>query len=76
MAENLSLKYDSVGDILYINKCAPYSGQESEELGDDIVVRLNPATGEIENWEILFFSQRLTKTTEFKLPLQLNIPHP
>jgi hypothetical protein len=28
----------------------------SEELGDDVVARLNPSTGEIENLEVMFFS--------------------
>lgn len=73
MAENLTLKYDSVGDILYINKCSPYPGQESEELGDDIIARFNPETGEIENLEVLFFSQRLTEQKELNLPLKVHL---
>jgi len=59
MAEKLVLKYDQVGDILYINKCAPYAEQESEEIGDEMIARLNPVSGEVENLEILFFSKRL-----------------
>ena len=73
MAENLILKYDLSGDILYINKCTPYPEQESEELGDDIIVRVNPQTEEIENLEILFFSQRLQEKSELKLPLIANL---
>ncbi|ACK72511.1 hypothetical protein PCC7424_4140 [Gloeothece citriformis PCC 7424] len=73
MAETLTLKYDPVGDILYINKCSPYPNQESEELGDDIIVRLNPETGEVENLEILFFSQRLREQKELNLPLKVNL---
>lgn len=59
MAEKLVLKYDQVGDILYINKCAPYAEQESEEIGDEMIARLNRVSGEVENLEILFFSKRL-----------------
>jgi uncharacterized protein YuzE len=40
MTENLIIKYDPTGDILYINKCAPYPEQESEELGDDKLRRI------------------------------------
>jgi hypothetical protein len=29
-------------DILHINTCSPYPEQESEELEDEIIVRLNP----------------------------------
>jgi len=70
---NLIIKYDPTGDILYINKCAPYPEQESEELGDDIIVRVNPQTEEIENLEILFFSQRLQENNELQLPLIANL---
>jgi uncharacterized protein YuzE len=73
MAANLIIKYDPTGDILYINKCAPYAEQESEELGDDIIVRVNPQTEEIENLEILFFSQRLQEKSELQLPLIANL---
>jgi len=58
MAAKLSFKYDRDADILYISKCPPYAEQESEELGDDVIARLNPQTGAIENVEVLFFSPR------------------
>jgi uncharacterized protein YuzE len=58
MDKILTLRYDKVGDILYIDTCPPYSDQESEEIGDEVVARLNPTSGEIENLEILFFSKR------------------
>lgn len=69
MAENLIFQYDREGDILYINRCAPYAEQESEELGDDVIARLNPQTGEVENLEVLFFSQRLQDQTFLNLPI-------
>jgi hypothetical protein len=59
MAEKLVFQYDQVGDIFYINTCAPYAEQESEEIGDEMIARLNPVSGEVENLEILFFSKRL-----------------
>jgi len=61
MTENLIIKYDPTGDILYINKCAPYPEQ------------VNPQTEEIENLEILFFSQRLQENNELQLPLIANL---
>ena len=62
MEAKLTFQYDRMGDILYINKCPPYAEQESEELGDDVVARLNPKTGEVENLELLFFSARLLRS--------------
>lgn len=62
-------KYDRIADILYINTVVPYADQESEELGDDIVARLNPKTGKIENLEVLFFTTRLLRREFFSLPV-------
>jgi len=59
MASKLTLKYDRVGDILYIETRRPYAEQESDELGDEIIARSNPETGQVEGLEILFFSRRL-----------------
>ncbi|MEA5518479.1 DUF2283 domain-containing protein [Limnoraphis robusta] len=69
MEKNLTFRYDKVGDILYIDICPPYAEQESEEIGEEIIARLNPRSGEIENLEILFFSKRLEEKTLFQLPI-------
>ena len=73
MADKLSFQYDREGDILYISKRPPYPEQETEELGDDVVVRLNPTTGEIENVEVLFFSTRLLRSDLFDLPVTADL---
>ena len=69
MEARLIFKYDRDADILHIDKCSPYADQESEELGDEIVARLNPKTGEVENLEVLFFSTRLLRKEMFELPV-------
>ena len=73
MEAKLSFKYDRETDILYIDKMPPYTEQESEELGDDVVARLNPNTKEIENLEVLFFSTRLLRHNLFELPIEANL---
>ena len=73
MAASLKFKYDRGADILHIDKCPPYAGQESEELGDEIVARLNPRTGEVENLEVLFFSTRLLRKDVFELPVAADL---
>lgn len=70
MDKNLTFRYDKVGDILYIDTCSPYADQESEEIGDEIIARLNPESGAIENLEILFFSTRLNSNLPLELPIQ------
>jgi len=69
MDKKLTFNYDRLADILYINKVAPYAEQGSDELGDEIIARFNPKTGEIENLEVLFFSIRLLRSELFSLPV-------
>jgi uncharacterized protein YuzE len=71
MEEKMIFKYDRDADILYINKRPPYPEQDSEELGDDVIVRFNPDTGDVENIEVLFFSIRLLRSDTFEVPFML-----
>jgi len=73
MEAKLTFKYDREADILHIDKCPPYAEQESEELPDEIVARLNPDTGEVESLEVLFFSTRLLRADLFELPVTANL---
>ncbi len=73
MDAKLRFKYDREADILHIDKRPPYAEQESEELPDEIVARLNPDTGEVENLEVLFFSTRLLRTDLFELPVTADL---
>lgn len=73
MEAKLTFKYDREADILHIDKCSPYAEQESEELGDDVVARLNPNTREVENLEVLFFSTRLLRNELFELPVTADL---
>ena len=58
MEAKLTFKYDREADILHIDKTLPYAAQDSEEVGDGVIARMNPASGEIENLEVLFFFPR------------------
>ncbi|HFD40100.1 MAG TPA: DUF2283 domain-containing protein [Anaerolineae bacterium] len=69
----LAFQCDREGDTLYINTRPPYAEQESEELGNDVIARFNPTTGEIENLEILFFSSRLLRSSLFELPVSAHL---
>ena len=73
MEKKLIFQYDREGDILYINKCAPYADLESEEIGDGVIARLNRATGEIESLEVLFFSTRLLRSDLLELPVTVDL---
>ena len=73
MATKLTFKYDREADILHIDKCLPYPEQESEELGDDIIARLNPKTGAVENLEVLFISTRMLRSDLLELPIDADL---
>ena len=73
MGKKLTFQYDREGDILHIAKCAPYAEQDSEEIGDGVIARLNRTTGEIENIEVLFFSTRLLRSDLFELPVTADL---
>lgn len=73
MEAKLRFRYDREADILHIDKCPPYAEQESEELPDEIVARLNPDTDEVENLEVLFFSTRLLREDLFELPVSADL---
>jgi len=70
MEARLSFKYDREADILYIDTVQPYPLQETEELGDEVIARLNPV---IENLEVLFFSTRLMQREWFDLPVAAHL---
>jgi uncharacterized protein YuzE len=73
MAQKLTFQYDREADILYINTVTPYAEQESEELGDEILARLNPQTRKVENIEVLFFTSRLLRKEWFSLPVSADL---
>lgn len=73
MEAKLTFTYDREAVILHIDKCPPYAEQESEELPDEVVARLNPETREVENLEVLFFSTRLLRTNLFELPVAADL---
>ena len=50
MATKLTFEPDVVGNIMTIEKCRPYREQDSDEIGDCVVGRMHPDTGEVESW--------------------------
>ena len=73
VGQKLTLEYDREADILFIGKCPAYPEQESEELEDEVIARLNPLTREVESMEILFFSTRLLRDTLVELPISADL---
>lgn len=70
MDAQLTFCYDRIGDILWIEKCQPYQGQDSDDIENLVVARLNPDTDEVEGFDVLFASTRILSHR----PFRLNIP--
>jgi uncharacterized protein YuzE len=69
VGHGLTFRYDREAGILYVDTKPPYPEQESEEIGQDVVARLNPTTGEVENLEIMSFFTRLLRGDLFEVPV-------
>jgi len=57
LEQKLTLRYDVIGDILYVETCPPYLEQESDELEDEMIGLYNPDSEELEGVGILFFKK-------------------
>lgn len=64
MEKGMNFFFDAQADILYFSKGMPRVDVESEEIGDDIVVRLDPATKEVVGFTIINFTKRFEKEKE------------
>lgn len=73
MGPKLSFQYDREADILHIDTRPPYAEQDSQELDDEIIARLNPESGDVENLEVLFFSTRLLREELFSMPMSARL---
>ena len=69
MAATLRFEHDVAGNIMYIEKCPPYPGQDEDDIENGVIARRHPDTDEVESVMILFYSSRIL-THE---PLRLNI---
>ena len=67
MAAKLIFEYDRIGDILFIGKCRPYRGQETDEIDDSVVAKLHPQTDVVECVLIMFLSAQILTTDSFRL---------
>ena len=71
---NLHYYYDAEADVMYFSKGEPSEDAISREMGDDVVARLNPQTGETIGFTILNFMKRAKeKTMSVSLPFMMEL---
>jgi uncharacterized protein YuzE len=61
MSEALQYFYDSEADVLYVSKGEPRADADSDEVGEGIIARFDPATHEVVGFTILNFLKRAEK---------------
>lgn len=54
----LTITYDTVGDILYVDFVPRHAGQESDMVSDFVVARFDRETGQMDGFDVLFFAER------------------
>lgn len=69
MEAQLIFSYDRIGDILFIGRYCPYREQNSDDIEDMVIARFNPDTDEVESFEVLFVSRRITSHDPFQLDI-------
>lgn len=58
MTDTLQYLFDKDADILYVSQGTPRADAESDEVGDGIIARFDPATHEVIGFTILNFLKR------------------
>lgn len=61
MRDKLNYFFDREADVLYFSKGKPSIHAISQEIGEDVIVRLDPTTKEVVGFTILNFLKRLRK---------------
>ena len=69
MGTELTFKYSHEADVLCVLKCPTYEGQETEEIDDLVIARMNSQTREIEYLEILLLLRRINRHGKLSLPV-------
>jgi hypothetical protein len=69
MGTKLNIEYDEPSDTLHIEKCPPYPEQDSDDIGEDILGRFNPSTGDLEAIQVLCFRSRIKEDGSVKVPV-------
>jgi len=68
--KGLRFYYDKEADVLYFSRGTPSPDSISQEIGDGIIIRMDPATNRIKGFTVLNFSRRFEKVkAAAELPL-------
>lgn len=66
--------YDKEADVFYLSQGKPGKKVLSREMADDVVLRLDPKTGQVVGFTILNFSKRATGPGEaISLPIDAEL---
>ena len=76
MGTKITVEYDEVGDILYLDVAPPTEDQVMLEVAPGTLLRKNTRTGVIEGVEILGFRRRSVPNEGLEVPVVVDLKLP
>ncbi len=73
MATKLTVEYDAIGDILYLDLLEPSDVQVLVEVSPGAMLRRNSVTGVVEGIELQGFTRRTGSPTAVEVPVQIDL---
>ncbi len=73
MATKLTIEYDSVGDILYLDLLEPSDLQVLIEVSPGAMLRKNTLTGAVEGIELAGLTRRVGAPGAIEVPVQVDL---
>jgi len=70
MGADLTISYDEIGDILYVDIRPSQSGERTDELSPGVLVRSDPVTSMVLGFEVQGFRKRASGDDGIRLPIE------
>lgn len=67
--------YDKEADVFYFSQGAPRTTDETTEVGDDVLLRVNTKTKKVSGFTLLNVSKRSSRKKTRVLPFTLMLTH-
>lgn len=67
---HLNYYFDAEADVFYFSKGTPKATDQSEEVSDGVIARIDPKTHEVRGFTVLNFSKRPKRQRPVELPFK------
>ena len=70
MEAKLIFEYDRIDDTLFVGVCEPTAAQETDEIADSVVAKINRETKVVEGMIIMYLTARITRNSPMQIGVQ------